>query len=542
MPVTLNAPELIERVLCHAARSIDPDDINGFLRLGRVLPMSRIPCVHRIIMQRFDGQSFERAMSAGHTGLLNKWRDSGLPLPFNTDVLRRADLRALEWVRDEGIDVNRFLVGQHWCDRVRAALGIGQRYFCDYREKWIESEERYVPDAAVFAAVDVVAAGTQTELAIEHQPITDEGIKALNAAMASPMQALTSLSLCGSTINCMRLLQLKFPATLKSLNLAHSWSLNLDTMFLGDEAALEIVKNLPPTVTKLNLAWNKITGTGLAAICPHLPPALESLTMDLNQLGAAGSRTKLKWSFPATVTELRFEECNLQTNGSRGLTDAMPPNLHTLWLANAGISQGGAKILLPALPASLRVLNFSENPECSAPITKNLLARSLPAQLERLTLKCMGLHDTFPAYLFQRLPRTLKHLDVSQSSICTPGLVALSHWIPPTLEYLNLTYAAVKNSGLRVLFPKLPATLRELDLSDNFRVKDETLLMLAENMPPALEKLVLRATHVTDVGVQAVRNAAPASLAEIVLPVDGDVEKYAEAVQMIASGQMFDND
>ncbi|KAI9152625.1 hypothetical protein H9P43_009421 [Blastocladiella emersonii ATCC 22665] len=537
MPVVLDIPEISERVLYAAVRSLDPTDFNGFWQIARVMLAGYIPSVHNAILKCSEYHTFERAMRTGHVALLlDKWKASSLPLRYNAQLLQQADF----------------------------------------------PEGTIAADSAIFASVDAIAAGTQTELDLEYQAITDAGIEALNAAMASLTQALVSLNLHGSTINCRRLSALSFPASLKSLNLGQSWipdtvhkrwledwtwpehlehidltgnafhpryttsfleslppglkSLDLTFNQLGDTATLAVVKNLPHTVTLLDLSNNEITGPGFEAICLHLPPALESLSMIGNRLGTAVTQHKLVWSFPATVTKLVFNGTNLHTNGTLALTLALPPNLETLHVKSAMVSVASAKIHFPALPATLRSLAFSSNSDCRSAAIKNLIARNLPAGLERLTLMSAGVDEAFAEYLFARLPRTLLHLNVNGSVVSASGLAALARNMPPNLETLCLRYSVVTPRGMRLLAPALPATLRELDLANNFRMTDEAAQTLADHMPPALEKLVLRATRVSAVGQEAIRNAAPASLTDIQFRLEGDLQKYAHALGMVANG------
>ncbi|KAI9156014.1 fatty acid synthase alpha subunit Lsd1 [Blastocladiella emersonii ATCC 22665] len=546
-----------------------------------------IPRVHAAILQCSECHTLEHAIQTGHAALLDKWKKSGLTLHYDAEMLRGADLAALEWFRDSGLSVD-CCVCETVSDRVRTALGIGCGSFDRFRELWIESNDRVKADATLLTAVDAIAAGTLTDLVLKYQPVTDVGIEALNMATASPTQALASLNLHGSTIDCRRLSALHFPPTLKSFNLSQSWlphslterwlddwawpaqlehlnltgngfdptiavslfktlppglkSLDLTFNQLGDAVMLEVVQNLPRTVTSLKLSNNRITGVGFQAICRHLPPSLVSLPMIGNKLASANARNMLRWSLPATVTELNFNGTALYTNGTRALVAALPPNLHTLSLTSANVSQKGAAQLFPALPPSLRSFTFSSNPDCETPATVKLLARSLPANLERLILPSAGIDEALAAYLFARLPRTLLHLDVSHSELGAIGLAALARHMPPNLESLRLEEAVVTAPGMRALAPAFPATLRELDLADNFRFTDAAALALAEHMPPALEKLVLRATRVSAVGVQAIRDAAPASLAEIRFPLDGDLEPYADAIEAMANGELVWDD
>ncbi|KAI9152624.1 hypothetical protein H9P43_009420 [Blastocladiella emersonii ATCC 22665] len=543
MPVVLRIPEVIERMLCAAVQSLHPDDFNGFWQLAHVLPANQMQKVHTAILKCSKNHTFEGAMHAGHVALLEKWKASGLTLRYNALLIQQSELATLEWFRESGLSL----------DCCRNSGTLSQRF----------PEGTIAADAAILDAVDAIAAGKQTELVLQYQPISDESIEALNAAMASPNQALESLDLHGSTIDCDRLIALEFPTSLKSLNLQQSWIpdtvhkrwlevwewpehlehinltgnafdpdyitwfleslppglkwLNLTFNQLGDEAALEVVQNMPRTVTSLDLSSNNITGVGLQAICQHLPPALKSLSMTGNSLAGPKARTKLTWTFPAAVTKL---------------------DLH---VKSADITVTGAKALFPALPASLRSLDFSSNRDCEELATFKLLTRHLPANLERLVLILM-IDRKVAEHLFARLPRTLLHLDASVSVVGPEGLAVLARHMPPNLDSLRLAYAVVTPRGMRSLAPALPATLRELDLADNFRMTDEAAQTLADHMPPALEKLVLRATRVSAVGEQAIRNAAPASLTDIQFPLEGDLQKYANALQMVANGIPISDD
>ncbi|KAI9168487.1 hypothetical protein H9P43_007859 [Blastocladiella emersonii ATCC 22665] len=194
MTVTLNIPELIERVLCFAVWSLSRDDLDGFQQIAGVTHANLIPRVHKAILRHSSYHTADKAMRTGHVALLSKY--------------------------------------------------------------------------------------------LRFQPVTLKGIDALNAAMASPSQAL--LEQLDFSVNShdayfgTRLLE-RLPRGLKSLKI----KLNK----YGDHLVLAILKSLPHSVTELNLDENELTAAGLAEMGPYFPPALESLSLIGNKLGNRDSKS-----------------------------------------------------------------------------------------------------------------------------------------------------------------------------------------------------------------------------------------------------------
>ncbi|KAI9168490.1 hypothetical protein H9P43_007862 [Blastocladiella emersonii ATCC 22665] len=561
MTVTLNIPELIERVLCFAVWSLSRDDLDGFQQIAGVTHANLIPRVHKAILRHSSYHTADKAMRNGHAALLDKYLALGISLNFLSDTLRASPLRTLDWLRNSGLALPKVRTDD-FLHRVRGTLGFPKSKYNHLRDRW----ERIPTDSVIFAAVDAIAAGTQTELKLCFQPITINGINALNVAVTSPDQALTSLNLKGSTIDCERLSHFRFPSTLTSLNLSHSWILETadrrwidswqwpsqlerldfsynrhDAYFAtrllerlpcglkalklmdnryGDHLVLAILKRLPPCVIDLDFTGNDITATGFADMCPHLPVALESISMCSNKLCNENATSTVRWSFPATVKTLIFSGTDLYTIGARALADAMPPNLETLHVKSANISEPGAKHLLTALPATLRSLDLSSNLDSRSASILYLLARSLPAGLERLELMSAGLTPKIAAYMFRRLPRTLRDLIIRGNDLGAHGFRVLAQCMPPSLEKLDLERTNASDDAVALLAPVLPSTLRSLDLSGTFEITDDGARVLAQHLPPALEKLLLIDTRITNgSGEAALRDAAPATLTELQFPV-----------------------
>ncbi|KAI9164638.1 hypothetical protein H9P43_008497 [Blastocladiella emersonii ATCC 22665] len=565
----LDTADVLERILAHAVW-LHPDagDLAGLLAYARVIPPSHAPRVHRAILRRCPLLSPEVASARGSVHVLDAWRDYGMfdpaTAPVATAVAAAAEARHLaviEWWRDSGASLEE--AAAHRPDQVAVALGLGRPVYEDEGagfRRWIGFTPPTEPDAGIYAALDGIAAGSQTELVLDHERVSLVGIRALSAALASPHQRLTSLTILGCTLDLPRLRALRLPSTLTTLELQQCWfpvsrcppdaldgwawpprltalhldgnplspdlvtllfatlpatlrRLSLSDCELDDQALNVLAPLLPRGVTDLSLARNDVRCMGLGAACAHLPPALTRLDLAGNVIGTTPSASAVHWAFPAGLRELVLDDTVLDQHGTQSLTDSLPRSLEVLCIRNAHIVSGEVESLAARIPPRLRVLDFGSNRVTEHGIAAVVAA--LPDTLEELDLDDCRLNARLmQAEIAPRLPRGLRRLELSCTDLGDAGVQALAAHVPPKLETLCLDEVDVGDDGVTELARHLPWTLVALGLSRNPRVTDKGARAVAGNWPPRLVELDLAGTSVGCDGVRAIQAAADAAVAQ----------------------------
>ncbi|KAI9155928.1 hypothetical protein H9P43_009038 [Blastocladiella emersonii ATCC 22665] len=286
----------------------------------------------------------DAASARGAVGVLDKWRSSDLPLVYSSAVLRDANmssLEALEWWAASGLPIQ--LPDYNSCRSLR---------------------EHYTLQSP------------------SNQHCSLAAIAQLNAAMASPDQALRSFKLKQCTLDIPRLLEFRFPDSLTHLKWTQGWTsrrvdpkqfdeygcfslltrgitdMRLRGCQLEDDAFAILLPHLPPALVSLDLQANSLTATQLSAAYHHLPPTLRSLNLcntDIFRAAVPGDdedefdTSLLGWTLPAGLEVLKMGlcsgPCSKRERASKHraiprpklaalLAASIPPNLVFLHLTN----------------------------------------------------------------------------------------------------------------------------------------------------------------------------------------------------------------
>lgn len=225
------------------------------------------------------------------------------------------------------------------------------------------------------------------------------------------LSQLKKLSLAGTKLEGAAASQLATLTSLEELNFAET---------AVDDATIVALQALP--LKKLTLRRTRITNNALAAIGNH--PTLEFL--DIGETAVTGVGFA-KAKFP----ELRVLIAARTSFGVDGVMNAKRfPKLEELWLYQAGLaldngSQWDKRADFKAFP-SLKLLHVGNNQVSDVGISRLIVGAK---HLESLYVnQLQGLTDRGLAEILKC--KGLKLLDVSQSSVSSPALLALKEKMP----------------------------------------------------------------------------------------------------------------
>lgn len=276
-----------------------------------------------------------------------------------------------------------------------------------------------------------------------------------------------------------------------------------------------------PSITEIGLdfqsSW-EITGSGWAALSPHLPRGLRRFKLFV-ELGM--KKALCKPTFAAVVQGLPWglEDLDLQLQGAAcddaafALLGATLGSMSSLRRFRLGLtktramSDAGLAALANGLSSSAPVLQSLDFRFFMQGVMHGGGLAALATALERATaLEEFGLH-------LDDLGRHWKE-----------GLAALAQALPPSLRRLSLRIVADGNhdSGLAALVASLPVELTELCLTfwggfdDGAGVSSAGLAFMAQQqLPPTLVKFtldVLRNRCIDDGGLAAIGQSLPEAL------------------------------
>ncbi|KAI9164639.1 hypothetical protein H9P43_008498 [Blastocladiella emersonii ATCC 22665] len=558
----LELHDILERVLVHAIQlRPDPNDLAGLLAYAHVIRPSR--ATHRALLRRCPCLGLDTASARGAVRVLNAWREFGLfdatTAPVATAVAAAAEARhlaVLEWWRDLGAPLEE--AAAHRPDQVAVALGLGRPVYCDHGNgfrQWIDFAPPPEPDAGIYAALNAITVGSCTELVLNHERLSLNGIRTLSVALASPDQRLTSLTIRGSTLDLPRLRALRLPATVTVVALQQCWFppstrstdpfsgwpphlavLHLDCNPLSPTLATVLFSCLPATLRRvslsecqiddatlctlapllprglvaLSLPRNEVRNEGLGAACLYLPPPLSRLDLAGNVIGSVPAASAVHWSLPPNLRELVLDHTVLDQLGTRALASSVPRSLETLRVRDAHMVSSEIPALAAALPPTLRELDFGCNRVAEHAVAA--LAAGLPPGLEALALDRCRIHAHLMAHdVAPHLPRGLRRLDLSRTELGDAGALAFAAHVPPGIEMVYLAHVDVGDEGVAALASAMPRSLVALSLAGNPRVTDAGARAVAANWPPRLVELILAGTSVSADAVAAIQAAADAA-------------------------------
>ncbi|KAI9189788.1 Vacuolar morphogenesis protein 6 [Blastocladiella emersonii ATCC 22665] len=436
----LCVPAIVENILVRAVH-LHPDerDYQGMAEYARVMPESRIPRVVRAIFARVPYLSPVKATARGHAAALQKlagFRRFGCPMGGLERAVEDGHLSTLEFWRGSP-SLKRILRTQRvisWSPAARVALGIDLD--CSRgADAMIHPPADY--DVAIDSICSGVATGAVTELILTHRAISLAGIHSLNEAMASPTQALTSITVDACTIDLPRLLAFRFPPSVTAVSIASPWlkpvlgqrypttaataaapaavrwpanlsSLSLSLMKLWDATVPYLVPHFPPTLSALHLSNCRMQDPALAALLraiPHLaslslrdvsldyprlvkvfaclPPSLVSLDISGAKLIVHAKAALPIWQFPPDLLDLTFTATAFERRGLDALATSLPTKLRTLEITRCDFgplsTEAALTTLTSALPASIKCLALGG---LAYPIVARAFAR-IAAQVHR---------------------------------------------------------------------------------------------------------------------------------------------------------------
>ncbi|KAI9189745.1 Transporter of the ATP-binding cassette (ABC) [Blastocladiella emersonii ATCC 22665] len=478
-PAAKDSYSVVENILVRAVH-LHPDerDYQGMAEYARVMPESRIPRVVRAIFARVPYLSPVKATARGHAAALQKLAE------FHKFA---CPMGGLEKAIEDG-----------------HLLTVNPP--ADY-------------DAAIDGISTDVATGAVTELILTHRAISLAGIHSLNEAMASPTQALTSITIDACTIDLPRLLAFRFPPSVTAVSIASPWlkpvlgqrypttaataaapaavqwpanlsSLSLSLMKLWDTMTPYLVPRLPPTLSALRLVDCRVQDPALTALLravPHLtsltlhdigldyprlvkafaclPPSLVSLDISGAKLAVHAKATLPIWRFPPFLLELVLDGATLEHRGIDALLTSLPGTLRVLKLNNCTITGTGAS---SSTSSSVPAV-------ATASSTMADLKREYERELEAVT---------------SHLPDSLRCLSLSGYTLGHNFVRKLAGRLPPALEELSLGGCGISRDASSDLIPRLPAAIRRLDLS-TAGLSLVGARLLAHHLRPRLELLIL---------------------------------------------------
>ncbi|KAI9189789.1 hypothetical protein H9P43_001222 [Blastocladiella emersonii ATCC 22665] len=516
----LCVPAIVENILVRAVH-LHPDerDYQGMAEYARVMPESRIPRVVRAIFARVPYLSPVKATARGHAAALQKlagFRRFGCPMGGLERAVEDGHLSTLEFWRGSP-SLKRILRTQRvisWSPAARVALGIDLD--CSRgADAMIHPPADY--DVAIDSICSGVATGAVTELILTHRAISLAGIHSLNEAMASPTQALTSITVDACTIDLPRLLAFRFPPSVTAVSIASPWlkpvlgqrypttaataaapaavrwpanlsSLSLSLMKLWDATVPYLVPHFPPTLSALHLSNCRMQDPALAALLraiPHLaslslrdvsldyprlvkvfaclPPSLVSLDISGAKLIVHAKAALPIWQFPPDLLDLTFTATAFERRGLDALATSLPTKLRTLEITRCDFgplsTEAALTTLTSALPASIKCLALGGYDLSKRSTLVQSLAGKLPAELEKLALPRCRVSRDASSDLIAKLPATLRYLDLSTAEITNRGARLLSNRLGSQLGTLILDRSTVDAGAVARLTADFPHTV-----------------------------------------------------------------------------------
>ncbi|KAI9168555.1 hypothetical protein H9P43_007928 [Blastocladiella emersonii ATCC 22665] len=234
-----------------------------------------------------------------------------------------------------------------------------------------------------------------------------------------------------------------------------------------------------------------------------LPASLSSLAL-INVRSEGGvDLGALIAQLPATLTELGLGHNALKSRDDDVLEHGFPAALSKVILTYAQFDEASVKVFAHALTSSsIKELDLARS--VLAPAVQPLLFSSLPVTLVELDLGHTLLTDDALITLANNPPANLE-FGIS-------GTRLLADHMPPALEMLILDASHIDDVALEVLLPSLPTSLLHLGLAHSGNITDVGAAILAAELPPNLTSLDLYRSSIWDEGRAALRAAAPPSL------------------------------
>ncbi|KAI9175506.1 hypothetical protein H9P43_006867 [Blastocladiella emersonii ATCC 22665] len=210
----------------------------------------------------------------------------------------------------------------------------------------------------------------------------------------------------------------------------------LDTCIITFPVLLAL--RLPDTVKTIELHQNwPCAGASLAtAGASPFPTALETLCIQFSTLGTAAQTAALFRDLPPSLTVLDLGKTKLTSKIMSTLAPHLPSSLRELILERCSLCADAVALLAPHLPHGLSQLNLLANKLGDAGVA--VLAEHLPAALTELDLSYNGLTDASIHSLAGRFPPNLQRLDLHKMTMSIAGADLLFNSVPPSMAQISL--------------------------------------------------------------------------------------------------------
>ncbi|KAI9179835.1 hypothetical protein H9P43_005166 [Blastocladiella emersonii ATCC 22665] len=208
----LDLPQIIESVLCYAVELHDDEnDLVGLMQYARVMRRADIPRVTGAILQRCPFLSIDEASTCGDLELLELWCESASTLRYSAEALLGAahnnHYGVLDWWRDSGLPLPPYDGELHETEFRVVAGVVGARAIAEMVElrtlpdTYVEPGDEYIK-----RNLAAITAGQFDYLSIKGGRLTASGIEALSGALSHNCQALRVLHFdpCNLSIDAVR--------------------------------------------------------------------------------------------------------------------------------------------------------------------------------------------------------------------------------------------------------------------------------------------------------------------------------------------------
>ncbi|KAI9159262.1 hypothetical protein H9P43_008602 [Blastocladiella emersonii ATCC 22665] len=422
---------VLDRILCHAVRLLDPDDVAGMQRYSRVMLRDDAPCVHRAIVDHATSISIDEASANGQLNVLDAWVRSGKPLEYTGAAITGAarSYKSLDWWRRSGLSLPECEVGYMVQVHFNGTCDEEEDSYLDFDLEWYDDPPG---DFRLDSMLPAVRDGTMEEVWCVGMRITEMGASAFADAMTEPTANVVSVDLECCDLTYPLLHALRLPASVTELELKNNWA---------GEGAAELADEPSP-----------------------FPPHLARLVLTGNIIGTPADAEVLFRALPASLTELRLPYIPLSGEYARVLARHFPPVLTELALSGCELGSDGLAVLAPHFPRTLKWLGLGTNG-----ITADgaaALAAHFPPALEDLGIGDNPLGDAGLAALAAGFAPSVKTLWLDETCATDAGIKALMDNIPPNLKDLSLSGAMISSVRLEAVFAQIPSSLTGLCLAD----------------------------------------------------------------------------
>lgn len=303
------------------------------------------------------------------------------------------------------------------------------------------------------------------ELDLSYSPIGS------SISVAFP-QKIETLSLAGCHLTPEALDHLKFPKSLKSLDLGDN--------LLGQDGLQKLLPHLAGRIKMLDLSNTQVKGPSLTALA-NANSIAEINSLSLSQNGLRDADIKILSTANFRVNHLNLSSNLIRNEGAALLAKRFVPTVDTLNLSENPISELGTQSIALALSTNTRALHLQ------------------------------SLFNLDILFLAEHLPKSLNHLSVGNNQIGNSELKALVAHLPESLLTLSLSNSTFDDA----LLPPEQTSTRAKSATTAFQ---DLLSFLGRSN--RLVELDLSGTQLTPQGTNALLGSVPQSLRALLFTID----------------------